>query len=83
MGTSIAIAFRMKGGGDMMVTYEQHLEFLIRNVEGSRAELQGFRDAKSFDKLMVWSQDKYLQNRYADGYQTGKEKLKAEQLMKG
>lgn len=61
-----------------MISYDQHLEFLIRQSIGARSELQGFRDAKEFERLHVFSSDKYEQGRYADGYHDGKAKLRGD-----
>lgn len=60
----------------MSISYTEHLEFLIRQELGSRAERQGFQDAKSFEQLPKFSPDKYEQGRYADGYFSGKEKIR-------
>ena len=55
-----------------MTSYDEHLAWLVKQEMGARAERQGFLDAQTFDKLMVFSQNRYEQSRYADGYQNGK-----------
>lgn len=59
-----------------METYNSHLAYLIKAERLCRAERQGFSDARIFEKLMKFSTDKEEQNRYADGFFVGKEKLR-------
>ena len=62
--------------------YDEHLGFLIKQEMGSRAELQGFRDAKvMYDllgdtesrarKLPLYSNEPFEQARYVLGFQDG------------
>ena len=55
--------------------YIEHLEFLVKQKVGADAELQGYRDAKEFDKLMQYSKDPFQQDRYATGYFDGQAKI--------
>ena len=66
-----------KGGDEM--TYDEHLEFLIRQERGARAERQGFLDAKSFPTWtnpVNFTKDEKEQQRYNMGWENGKTMLK-------
>lgn len=61
-----------------MVTYDEHLEWLIRQERCARAERQGFLDAKSFPdwtKPVVFTKDEREQQRYNLGWENGKTML--------
>ena len=60
---------------DQRVTYDEHLGFLVKQERGARCERQGFQDAKLFQRILQFSSDQYEQRRYADGFETGKEKI--------
>jgi hypothetical protein len=58
-----------------MVTYNEHLDWLKRQVLGAEAEVQGFLSAAVTDRLLPFSKDPYLQQRFAQGYEDGRMKL--------
>jgi hypothetical protein len=58
-----------------MVTYDEHLAWLKRQVLGAEAEVQGFLSAAVTDRLLPFSKDPYLQQRFAMGYEDGRMKL--------
>lgn len=73
-------------GGDEMVTYDEHLEWLIRQERGARAERQGFLDAKSFPdwtKPVNFTKDEREQQRYNLGWENGKTMLKVDAAKEG
>lgn len=64
-----------------MVTYDEHLAWLIREERGARAERQGFTDRKTFprwDGPIRFSSEAYEQDRYDIGFYTAQTKLEFE-----
>ncbi len=60
------------------VTYHAHLEWLIRQEVGARAERYGFVDAR-LHVTAPFSGDAYEQQRYQQGYEDGKIMLQAQE----
>ena len=56
----------------MSVTYDEHLQFLIRQEEGARAERYGFFDAKLSVTVTQTFDSEYELMRYRQGYEDGK-----------
>jgi uncharacterized membrane protein len=54
------------------VTYEAHLEFLIKQEMGARAERYGFVDAKLCVAVPLPFDSEYETMRYQQGYEDGK-----------
>ena len=70
----------------MQATYDEHLEWLIRQERGARAERQGFVDAKSFPewtKPVAFTKDEREQQRYHLGWENGQTMLKCEKAQEG
>ena len=55
----------------MSVTYDEHLQFLIRQEEGARAERYGFFDAQLQVTVTQTFDSKYELMRYQQGYEDG------------
>ena len=62
----------------MSVTYAEHLQFLVRQEAGARAERYGFAGAKLYPALLTFSSDEYEQMRYRQGYEDGQAMLACE-----
>jgi len=65
-----------------MVSYDEHLGFLVKQTRGARAEQQGFLDARSFPewtKPVEFSAEPYEQQRYNTGFIDGRTMLLCEQ----
>lgn len=60
------------------MTYQEHLEWLIRQEAGARAERYGFVDAR-LKITAKFSGDSYEQQRYQQGYADGKIMLQVEE----
>lgn len=60
------------------MTYDAHLEWLIRQEAGARAERYGFVDAR-LSITAPFSGDPYEQQRYQQGYEDGKIMLNVEE----
>lgn len=84
MGLADTSSMNAKGGDEM--TYDEHLEFLIRQERGARAERQGFLDAKSFKdwtKPVTFTKDEKEQARYNMGWENGKAMLTCAEAQEG
>jgi hypothetical protein len=56
-----------------IVTYDEHLAFLVKMEMGARAERYGFVDAKlPVPVTVLFGDDTYEQMRYRQGYEDGK-----------
>ena len=62
----------------MTVSYQDHLDWLIRQEAGARAERYGFEGAKLYPALLTFSSDEYEQMRYRQGYEDGQSMLSTE-----
>ena len=62
----------------MSVTYQEHLEFLVKQEMGARAERYGFVDAR-LHVTAPFSGDPYEQQRYQQGYEDGKVMLSVQE----
>ena len=62
------------------VSYREHLDWLIRQEAGARAEVYGFVDARNAANCMNMrpAYDPYEQMRYRQGYEDGQAMLSAE-----
>lgn len=65
-----------------MVSYDEHADFLARQIEGFDAELHGFRQA-TLGPCLTWSAVPSLQARFEQGYRDGQAKLAQNALRKG
>lgn len=54
-----------------MVTYDEHLEFLVKQEMGARAERTGFQMARQCKSALTYSSNEYEQRRYAQGFEDG------------
>ena len=62
------------------VSYQEHLDFLIRQEAGARAERYGFVDAKLlFAGTIEMFENEYERMRYQQGYEDGKAILSVEE----
>lgn len=62
---------------ELVITYDQHEQFLRRVFLQTRAELDGFLQAKSFESpLTCYSDNKKLQEVYEQGFAEGQAKLR-------
>lgn len=60
------------------VSYQEHLQWLIRQEVGALAERYGFEGAKFYPALLTFSSDEYEQMRYRQGYEDGRSMLATE-----
>ena len=61
------------------MTYQQHLEIRRRWMQGAEAEFWGWVGAKE-KKLLPYSKDPYLQQRYEQGREDGQTALMCDAL---
>lgn len=64
---------------DRIVSYEEHLAFLVRQFEGAMWEKIGFVDAKTHEDPFPPVNDYYV-IRYKEGFYAGKAKLMMDEV---